>query len=242
MRGETRTVRVRGTIAGAVMLLVVAGCGVPKDTYREDMSRLSTQIVELEGDKERLIQQRREALERIEAERGASARKIEEALARVAELESVAARRKALFDRITASLRAMVSAGKLRVVRKRGMLIVQMAEAVLFDTGKSELKEQGVLAVIELTGILRAVPDRRFQIAGHTDDVGTEDFNWRLSADRALSVLRTMREAGMPPGRISVAGFAWFLPDVPNDSDAGRAQNRRIEVILVPNLEELEMP
>ena len=232
----------RGGLVAAVGLVLVAGCGVSTDTYRRDMASLSTQIAELEDDKERLVDERRALQEQSAAERGASTRAIEEALARVRELEAVAERRKALFDRITSSLRSMVSAGKLRVVRKRGMLIVQMAEAILFDTGKSVLKPEGVEAVVELTLILRAIPDRRFQIAGHTDDRGSEDFNWKLSCDRALSVLRTMREAGMPPERISVAGFAWFVPDATNDTEAGRAQNRRIEFILVPNLQELELP
>jgi chemotaxis protein MotB len=164
------------------------------------------------------------------------------ALERVKELEAIAARRKAVFEQIRASLQAMASAGKLKVVMKRGMLVVQMPEAILFDTGKADLKPEGVAAIQEMTAALLTIPDRRFQLSGHTDDRGSEETNWKLSLARAMSVLRVMRSAGMPPQRSSVAGYAWFQPDAPNDTEEGRAQNRRFELVLVPNLEELQLP
>lgn len=232
-------------VLGSLWLVpALGGCGVSKDTYRQDMDRLTSQIEELEEDKARLHREKDSLggrLDSVAAEKGRVTDAMLKALERVKELEAIAARRKAVFDQIRASLQAMASAGKLKVVQKRGMLVVEMPEAILFDTGKSDLKPGGIAAVQEMTAALATIPDRRFQIVGHTDDRGTEEMNWKLSLSRAMSVLRVMRSAGMPPQRISVAGYAWFQPDAPNDTEEGRAQNRRIELVLTPNLEELQM-
>lgn len=237
--------RTRRLAAAALAVALVTGCGVSKDTYRRDMDRLSGQIETLEEQKSQLYREKRGLEGRLAstaAEKGRATDAMLKALDRVKELEAIAERRRKVFDQIRESLKAMASAGKLKVVQKRGMLVVQMPEAILFDTAKSDLKPEGVEAVREMTHALASIPDRRFQIAGHTDDRGSEDFNWKLSTARAMSVLNVMRESGMPPQRISVAGYAWFAPDAPNDTEAGRALNRRIEIVLVPNLEELQMP
>jgi len=227
------------------LLTLVAGCGVSKDTYRRDMDRLTGQIADLEEDKGRLhgeIDSLTGRLDSTTAEKGRVTDAMLKALERVKELEAIAARRKAVFEQIRASLQAMASAGKLKVVMKRGMLVVQMPEAILFDTGKSDLKPEGIAAIQEMTAALLTIPGRRFQLSGHTDDRGSEETNWKLSLARAMSVLRVMRSAGMPPERISVAGYAWFQPDASNETEEGRSQNRRFELVLVPNLEELQMP
>lgn len=237
--------KTRTLVLAALGVVLAAGCGVSKDAYRRDMQSLQGQIAELEDQKERLSRDKKDLtaqLDATSAEKGRATDAMLQAMRRVEELEAIAARRKAVFDKLRASLQEMVSAGKLRVVMKRGLMVVQMAEAILFDTGKAELKPEGVAAVGELTGILGAIPNRRFQIAGHTDNVGTEEVNWKLACSRALTVLKAMRDAGMPPDRVSVAGYAWFMPEAGNETEEGRAQNRRIEFVLQPNLEELEIP
>ena len=232
------------SVVGAALLFVAAGCGVPRDAYQRDIDALGAQIGELEGQKDELAREKRDLEARVSVlakEKGRATEAMLSAMTRVQELEAIATKRQETYDKLRASLQGMVSAGKLRVVQKRGMLVVEMAEAILFDSAKSELKEEGRLAVAEMTAALASIPGRRFQVAGHTDDRGSEEFNWQLSADRALSVLRMMREAGMPGERISIAGYAWYMPDVPNDTDESRARNRRIEIILVPNLDELQL-
>lgn len=85
--------------------------------------------------------------------------------------------------------------------------------------------------------------DRKYQVAGHTDDVPihTARFasNWELSTARAVEVVRFLISNGMKPQQLSAAGFGEFDPAVPNDSTEHRAQNRRIEIVLLPNLSEL---
>ena len=91
--------------------------------------------------------------------------------------------------------------------------------------------------------MLQSIPDREYQVEGHTDDVpiATAQYpsNWELASGRALTVVRTMIEAGLGPERVSAASYGEYKPASDNDSDEGRAQNRRIEIVVVPDLSDL---
>ena len=98
-------------------------------------------------------------------------------------------------------------------------------------------------ALAELAGILRTIKDRDFQIAGHTDNVPirTRQFpsNWELSTARAVSVVKFLQESGVGPTHLSASGYAEFQPAANNETKEGKAANRRIEIVLMPNLNEL---
>ena len=114
---------------------------------------------------------------------------------------------------------------------------------MLFASGKARLSDEGKQAVQEVTALLVTIPDRRFQVEGHTDNVPikTSRFpsNWSLAAGRALTVVETMIEAGMPADRVSGASFGEWKPTNDNETDEGRAANRRIEIVVVPDLSSL---
>jgi chemotaxis protein MotB len=90
---------------------------------------------------------------------------------------------------------------------------------------------------------LQGIPNREFLIVGHTDNVPIRSrrfpSNWELSAARGVTVARFLSENGMDANRIGAAGYADTQPVASNDADEGRAQNRRIEIVLMPNLDEL---
>lgn len=246
--GESVKSRIRNHLVRAliatVALLSLAQCGVDEEVYLRDTQALKDQLSELELSKSEVVQSRDRCLADYAAlanEKGAVAGNLQEALRQIDELKAVAAKRKALLDGITASLQQMVSAGTITVVQRKGRLIVQIAEAILFDFGKSKLKDGGIAALAELAPKLAQV-NREFQVTGHTDNRGDVMLNWRLSLDRALTVLTTMTENGYPPERLSAAGFAYFNPVATNETDEGRQSNRRVEIALVPNLEDLQFP
>jgi chemotaxis protein MotB len=137
----------------------------------------------------------------------------------------------------------MIASGKLRVRIVRGRMVVELSENILFDSGKSELKKEGTAALQEVAGVLSSIPDREFQIAGHTDNVPIKSAkfpsNWGLSTARAVTVARSLASQGVPANRLSAAGYAESQPVASNDTPEGRAQNRRIEIVLMPNLDEL---
>jgi chemotaxis protein MotB len=137
----------------------------------------------------------------------------------------------------------MIDAGQLKVVMRDGRMLLELQNDVLFDSGKTELKDVGRKTLVQVAEVLRTLPDRRFQVAGHTDNVKiqTSRFpsNWELSTARAVEVLKLLVESGMDPRNVSAAGYGEFAPVATNDTPDGRARNRRIEIALQPNLAEL---
>jgi chemotaxis protein MotB len=158
-------------------------------------------------------------------------RRKEESEARVAEF-------KALLDKF----KSLIDAGKLKVTIREGRMVVELATDILFASGSASLSKEGKAAISEVAGLLRSISDRRFQVEGHTDNVpmkGAFKSNWELAAARALTVLHTMVDAGLEPERISAASFGDSRPTKPNDTPENRAANRRIEIVVVPDLSSL---
>ncbi|MCB9739156.1 MAG: OmpA family protein [Deltaproteobacteria bacterium] len=145
----------------------------------------------------------------------------------------------AMISKVKGALKAMSDAGKLTVKVDRGFLIIALQGDILFDSGKAKLKEDAKPVLAELAEVLKAMPDRLFQVAGHTDNAGKESTNWRLSVDRALNVVEFLIQNGVAGKGLSAGGYASFQPVGDNTTDDGRAQNRRVEFLLVPNLGEI---
>jgi chemotaxis protein MotB len=110
------------------------------------------------------------------------------------------------------------------------------------DSGEATLKPAGVAVLRKIGSVLAKAADRRVEVQGHTDNVPITGAlakrfptNWELSAARATNVVRFLQEeAKIDPARLSAAGYAEFRPKVSNDTEEGRRQNRRIEILLVP--------
>jgi chemotaxis protein MotB len=184
--------------------------------------------------------------EQLANEKGSLAQDMTKLQGQLAELqrqEQQERDRAALFQKLLSQLKNMIDSGKLQVVIRNGKMVVKLPDNVLFDPGKTDVKSAGKDALAELTTVLKAIPNRTFQIAGYTDDtpIHTAKFksNWYLSTARAVEVLNLMIGDGMEPQRLSAAGYGSYDPVASNASVEGKAQNRRIEVTLMPNLDEL---
>jgi chemotaxis protein MotB len=122
-------------------------------------------------------------------------------------------------------------------------MLISLPNDVLFDSGSAVLKQAGRSAVAQVAKALAGLTDRQFLVAGHTDDkpIHTNRFpsNWELSTARAVVVTRALVTAGMKPDTLGAVGYGEFDPIVANDTPDHRAQNRRIEIQLQPNLSEL---
>ncbi len=173
----------------------------------------------------------------------ASIAEMQQALAELEARKRAAEARVAQFKRLIERFKPLMDAGRLRVKIVEGRMVVELATDVLFASGSADLSEEGKAAIAEVSGLLASIPDRRFQVEGHTDNVPiqTRRFpsNWELAAGRAITVVKTMIEAGMPPERVSAASYGEYKPTNGNDSDEGRAANRRIEIVVVPDLSDL---
>jgi len=110
-------------------------------------------------------------------------------------------------------------------------LIVNVSD-VLFDTGSATLKPGAREKLARVAGILSSHPDLHIEIEGHTDNVGGDDYNQRLSERRAASVQAYMLEQKIPPTAVGTEGFGESRPVASNQTAAGRQQNRRVELVV----------
>jgi outer membrane protein OmpA-like peptidoglycan-associated protein len=110
-------------------------------------------------------------------------------------------------------------------------LIVNMSD-VLFDTAKFSLRPQAREKLARVAGILAGHPGLRLQVEGHTDSVGTEEYNQDLSEHRAGSVSDYLTQSGIPADSVTARGFGKTQPVATNDTAAGRQQNRRVELVV----------
>ncbi|WP_136480436.1 OmpA family protein [Cognatitamlana onchidii] len=167
---------------------------------------------------------------------------------RVAELEELIAAKDAAMTRLKEAIsRALTDfEGKgLTVEQRDGKVYVSMENKLLFGSGSWAVGAEGRRAVKQLGSVLGDNPDIAVLIEGHTDNVpykgnGTLTSNWDLSTKRATSIVNILREDNtINPENLTAAGKGEFSPIASNETSAGRAKNRRIEVILTPKLDEL---
>lgn len=243
--------------------LVGAVACVPKKDYDAalaDNADLKTKIAALEGtvsERDQTIATLEANVARLEGEVAAARKDLEDTRAALAtkssdvekmktaltELERRKAEAEAslkTFRDLVARFQKMIDAGTLRVKVIDGRMVVELATDILFPPGSAGLSREGKATIREVGLVLASIPDRQFQIAGHTDNVpiGSEQFpsNWELGAARAITVTKILIEAGLPAERVSAASYADTLPVAPNDSKEGRSANRRIEIVIVPDL------
>jgi chemotaxis protein MotB len=180
------------------------------------------------------------------AEKGSLASALADAKARLEELrkaQAAAEARLALFKQLALKFQKMIDAGQLKVTLRNGHMVLQMANDVLFDSGRTDIKSTGQDALRQVAAVLKTIADRHFQVAGDTDNVPIQTAmfpsNWELSTRRAVEVVHYLVAQGMRPQLLSAAGYGEFDPIVSNDLPDGRAKNRRIEITLEPNINEL---
>jgi chemotaxis protein MotB len=138
-------------------------------------------------------------------------------------------------------LRAYISEERMDTLidlnREGRGLVLRFADTVLFDLGKANLKPEARAILDRLSTITRDVPNH-IRVEGHTDDLpiktGLFPSNWELSTRRATEVIRHFVEAHeFSPERLSAAGYAEYRPLAPNDSEANRQRNRRVDVVIL---------
>jgi outer membrane protein OmpA-like peptidoglycan-associated protein len=112
---------------------------------------------------------------------------------------------------------------------------VILPEGVTFRTGSSVVDPAFLPALRAVSDSLRRHPDTLVRVVGHTDNVGTAAYNTQLSQDRALAVARVLIANGTSANRIVVSGRGFYEPIASNATAAGRAENRRVEIIITPN-------
>lgn len=215
-----------------------------------ERDRIQAQVQDLEGSNAAMRQRLTELGEdvsRLQREGAQTASELEAARAREAELrrrQQAQEARLSTFRGMLARFQSMISAGRLRVRVVRGRMVIELPSGILFESGQATLRPEGQEVLRSVASVLRDIPNRDFLVAGHTDNVrlgrgGRFADNWDLSTARATNVVRFLAENQVATARLGAAGFAEFQPARNNDTEENRAQNRRVEIVLMPNLDEL---
>ncbi|MCR4965311.1 MAG: OmpA family protein [Bacteroidales bacterium] len=191
--------------------------------------------------KEKVLNAQRDSLEAAKAI-------LAEKEARINEMENILNQKdaevKALKDKVSAALKGFEGSG-LDVYEKNGKVYVSMQDKLLFASASWSLNEQGLNAIRNLASVLETEKEISVLIEGHTDNVpyngnGQVKDNWDLSVMRATSVVKALLQNGnIDPVRLSASGRSEYLPIDDSNTSEARAKNRRTEIILTPNLDQL---
>jgi chemotaxis protein MotB len=141
-------------------------------------------------------------------------------------------------------MKAEIEKGNIRLTQEQGRIKVDVVDEILFDVGDSAVSQEGVDVLSRVGAVLAGMKDKHIQVSGHTDDLPISarlkdrfPTNWELSAARALTVVRFLEErAGIPGRRLVAAAHSQYDPIAANKG-AARARNRRIEILLTPEID-----
>lgn len=242
------------------LVMAVSGCMVMKDTYMKKVSEadelsknlaaeqqknknltaentgLKKQLVTITAEKEELNNVLNAKSDEL-SKRIAALRAENEELKKTKEKVQQASN---TYATMLKKMEAEVAQGQVTITELKGKLTVNMVDAILFDSGQSEVKKQGQEVLAKLVEVLKDVKGKVIRVEGHTDNVQIHGSlskkyptNWELSSARAINVTRYLQKEGIDPEMLSTAAYGEYRPVASNDTKEGRAKNRRIEIVLV---------
>jgi len=138
------------------------------------------------------------------------------------------------MDQQEAELRQQMSGTGVQVQREGDTIRLQAPENITFDTGRANVKPQFGPVLDQLAYSVSQYPNTIVRVEGHTDSVGAAAFNQTLSENRASSVASYLLQRGVPASRVEAYGYGFSRPVADNGTEWGRAQNRRVEILLIP--------
>jgi chemotaxis protein MotB len=163
------------------------------------------------------------------------------------EKERSIAEMKKTYDSLMGEMNQEIKKGEITITQLKDKLSVNLVEQILFDSGSADIKKEGKKVLDRVAEILMKVTDKQVRVEGHTDNVPIsrrlqEKFasNWELSTARATTVARYIQDKGIDPKLLSASGYSEYRPIALNDTDEGKAKNRRIEIALIPKEESIQ--
>lgn len=203
--------------------------------HQQQIEAMRTQLADMQNTNDQLLATIEELMAAVK-ERDLALEK--EKIAREARLAKV----KNTYDQLVGALESEIQRGELTISNLEGKLSVSLLNNILFDSGQTVIKPEGQKVLKSLGDVLNKFPDKALQIEGHTDNVKISSrlkeqypTNWELSTARATSVVHFLQDkVGLPGERLVAAGYSEYQPVAANVTPEERAQNRRIQILLVP--------
>ena len=224
---------------------------ISNEALNEDLKRAQSDIERLEQVlSERSIEagaamtEMRQEIDRLETTNRALELAVEsEKIARQARI----AQMQSTYNELVEKMETEIERGEITISELQGKLTVNMVEKILFPSGSATIKAEGLKVLRRVGDIVKEVENKDIQVEGHTDNVPISSrlkdkfpSNWELSTARAATVVRFLRDLGIEGERLSAAGYGPFQPVASNETIEGKAQNRRIQIVLVPQQNRIE--
>ncbi len=229
--------------AGLLVLPVLSGCMVKESTYLkkvEEEKALQQKYNQLEKEKADVLRKKEECdrdLQRIMTELQQKNVDISSLQKKKEEIQTESQAYKDLLR----EMKGEMARGQVTIEELKGKLTLGLADQILFDSGQSEVKKDGLAILKRIVDILGKVQGKAIRVEGHTDNVKIAGrlarrfpTNWELSAARAINVARFLEENGIDPKILSAAAYGEYKPIADNSTPEGRQKNRRIAIILLP--------
>jgi chemotaxis protein MotB len=217
------------------------------NNYRNLLSSSGKQTRDLVQQQEQLLSIQQH-LDKTKRENDSLSNSLAEREKKVQELEQVLASK----DKFVQDLKNKISNALLNfkenditVKVKNGKVYVSLAEQLLFGSGSIDVDSKGVTALQQLAKAIKDQKDINIMVEGHTDNVPISkksqymQDNWDLSVMRATSITKILTKAGVSPKQVTASGRGEFVPLSANDTEQNKQKNRRTEIIITPNLDEL---
>jgi chemotaxis protein MotB len=188
----------------------------------------------------------KQALQACEEKLSEQDKKVAELTATQAKLtETQAKQMKSTYETLVSDLKDQIQKQEVTIKEFHDALTLNFVDRILFEFGKADLTPQGEKILKKVGEALKNIKGKRIRVSGHTDNVPIRpDYqykfptNWELSAARAASVVRYFQEkTGLDPKDMEAVGRSFYQPEASNDTKEGRARNRRVEILIAPQME-----
>jgi chemotaxis protein MotB len=220
-----------------MLALIVSGCMVTESAYLkkvEEAGSLEQGLAACKEEVERLGKQNEELAKKVQDQQGQIGQLEKSREEKVQEVSKT-------YAQMIEKMKSEIAEGQVTITELQGRLTVNLIDAILFDSGKADIKPEGRQVLQKVAEVIGQVEDKAILVEGHTDNVKIGGAlarafpsNWELSAARAINVARYLQRLGVDPALLSATAYGEYRPVSENETAEGRAKNRRIEIVLVP--------
>jgi len=224
-------------------------CQDSSAAYLNRIKNLNEKLSSQQGSNNQMLQQ----LKDLSVISGSQAESIKKSLdnigakdAYIKDLQSAIARKDSLNMALVMNLKGAIgdlNDKDINIKVDKGVVYIDISDRMLFKSGSYEITEPAKIVLGKVAAVLKNQPDIEFMIEGHTDNVPFKNGllldNWDLSVKRATSVVRVLQnQYGVPASRMTAAGRGEYIPLADNDTESGKATNRRTRIVILPQLDQ----
>jgi len=224
-------------------------CILDKEKAQSNYTTLQDQVNHLKKSNDALLDNlgNMASLSRKEAENlEKSLENIKEKDLHIRTMQDAITRRDSITLALVTSLKGVlddINDPDIEVNVEKGVVYVSLSDKLMFDSGSYKVSNKAKVVLGKVAKIVNSRPEINIMVEGHTDNVSIKtdaiEDNWDLSTKRASSVVRVLQnDYNVAPDRMSAAGRSFYIPVADNNTDAGKAKNRRTRIIILPKLDE----